>query len=207
MEIELKFLVKDDLSRDRILCDNYLEELAHEDSREEIQMNATYFDTDDMALCKNKLALRVRFENGNPIATLKWGGSSEKGLHVRGELNVHVEEDFIKEPSFDIFKGSEIYGELVAAAGGEKLKPIMKVDCLRRQMLVDTGKSISVVALDIGEVITEKGSCGISELEIELYSGDQEDMIEMGRKLAAKYNLTESDVSKFERGLALLKTE
>ena len=96
MEVELKFLVEDKLARDRILQDNYLEEMMHEGSREEIRMNATYFDTKDMDLCRNKMALRVRFENGKPIATLKWGGSSENGLHIRGELNVHVEEAFMK---------------------------------------------------------------------------------------------------------------
>ena len=87
MEIELKFLVEDQLARDRILQDKYLEETAQKDSKEEIRMNATYFDTEDLDLCKNKMALRVRFENGKPVATLKWGGSSQNGLHVRGELN------------------------------------------------------------------------------------------------------------------------
>ena len=47
MEIELKFLVEDQLARDRILQDKYLEETAQKDSKEEIRMNATYFDTED----------------------------------------------------------------------------------------------------------------------------------------------------------------
>lgn len=204
MEVELKFLVEDKLARDRILQDNYLEEMMHEGSREEIRMNATYFDTKDMDLCRKKMALRVRFENGKPIATLKWGGSSENGLHIRGELNVHVEEEFMELPNLSIFKGSEIYGELLELAGDKELIPLMEVECLRKQMMVDTGKSISVVSLDVGQVITSGGSSDISELEVELYSGDRDDMVEMGRKLASKYNLKESNVSKFQRGLALL---
>lgn len=40
MEIELKFLVEDQLARDRILQDKYLEETAQKDSKEEIRMNA-----------------------------------------------------------------------------------------------------------------------------------------------------------------------
>lgn len=205
MEIELKFLVEDKLARDRILEDNYLAPLVQEGSREEIQMKATYFDTWDMDLCREKMALRVRFENGNPVTTLKWGGSSENGLHVRGELNVHVDESFVDSPDLHVFRGSDIYDDIIRIAGGKKLVPIMDVDYLRRQMMVDTGKSISVVSLDVGQVITSKGTYDISELEIELYSGDCDDMIEMGRRLAAKYNLKESDTSKFQRGLNILK--
>lgn len=160
MEVELKFLVEDKLARDRILQDNYLEEMMHEGSREEIRMNATYFDTKDMDLCRNKMALRVRFENGKPIATLKWGGSSENGLHIRGELNVHVEKAFMESPNLSIFKGSEIYGELLELAGDKELIPLMEVECLRRQMMVDTGKSISMVSLDVGQVITSGGEFG-----------------------------------------------
>ena len=207
MEIELKFLVEDQFARDRILQDKYLEETAQKDSKEEIRMNATYFDTEDLDLCKNKMALRVRFENGKPVVTLKWGGSSQNGLHVRGELNVHVSETFIESPDIDVFKESEIYEEIKNASCGKKLMPLMQVECLRKQMMVDTGKSISVVSLDVGKVITPKGDSDISELEIELYSGDQSDMIELGKRLATKYNLKESNVSKFQRGLELMELQ
>lgn len=205
MEVELKFLVEDKIARDRVLQDKYLESIVQEGSKEEIQMKATYFDTWDTDLCKEKIALRVRFENGNPVATLKWGGSSENGLHVRGELNVHVEEDFAEAPTLEVFRGSDIYDDLIKVAGQKKLVPLMDVDCVRKQMMVDTGKSISVVSLDVGQVITSKGTYDISELEIELYSGDCDDMIELGRNLAAKYNLKESNISKFQRGLDILR--
>ena len=49
-----------------------------------------------------------------------------------------------------------------------------------------------------------KGEAPIAELEIELYSGDQEDMLLLGEELAAKYNLLTCDTSKFQKGLALL---
>ncbi len=207
MEVELKFLVKDKLARDRILQDNYLDELVQEGSREEIQMKAVYFDTESMELCGKKMTFRVRLENGKPVATLKWGENSENGLHIRGELNVHVEENFMNSPNLSVFKGSQIYGELAEIAADKELRPLMEVEYMRKQMMVDTGKSISVVSLDVGEVRTSAGSSDISELEIELYSGDRDDMVEMGRRLASKYNLKESDLSKFQRGLAVIGKE
>ena len=94
--------------------------------------------------------------------------------------------------------------EHAAAAGGKKLLPLMEVEFLRRQLMVDTGRSIDVVSLDLGQVKTPQGSSDIAELEIELYSGEREDMLALGSRLAAKYNLKMCDISKFQRGLALL---
>lgn len=204
MEIELKFLVEDQIARDRILQDKHLEEIAQEGSREEIEMEAIYFDTKDFDMCKKEMALRVRFENGKPIATLKWGGSSLDGLHVRGELNVPVSEDFASSPELSVFRGSEIYDEIIEAAGDKQLLPLMEVKCIRKQMMVDTGKSIDAVSLDVGEIITPNGRADISELEVELYSGEKEDMILLGRELASKYNLKEGNKSKFQVGLELM---
>ena len=182
MEVELKYLIEDKLAQERILQDQYLQETMQPGSYEEIHMQATYFDTAKLDLCAHKMALRVRFENGEPVATLKWGGSSENGLHVRGELNMHVSGEFAHKPDIEVFAGSDIYAEIAAAAGG----------------------SINVVSLDLGQVKTPQGSSDIAELEIELYSGEREDMLALGSRLAAKYNLKMCDISKFQRGLALL---
>ncbi len=204
MEVELKFLVEEPIAREKILGDKHLAEIMDEGSLEEIEMRAIYFDTEDLDLCENEIAFRIRRENDYPVATLKWGGKVENGLHMRGELNVTVNEEFAKEPTLSIFKGSEIYEAIEKAAGDKPLKPLLEANCLRRQMRVDTGKSICVVSLDVGEIVTTKGTAPISELEVELYSGDEEDMIKLGRELAAKYNLKEGAKSKFRVGLELL---
>ena len=45
------------------------------------------------------------------------------------------------------------------------------------------------------------------EMEIELYSGSEDELESYGRKLAEKYGLTAEDRSKFARGYALLTEE
>lgn len=207
MEVELKFLVEEPIAREKILGDKHLAEIMDEGSLEEIEMSAVYYDTDALDLCNSQIAFRIRRENGNPVATLKWGGKVENGLHMRGELNVTVDEEYSKCPVLSIFKGSEIYDIIEKAAGDKPLKPLMEANCLRKQMRVDTGKSISVVSLDVGEIVTQKGTAPISELEVELYSGDEQDMIALGRELATKYNLREGAKSKFKVGLELLGYE
>ena len=44
----------------------------------------------------------------------------------------------------------------------------------------------------------------ISEMEIELYSGEEEDMKALGDDVAEKYGLIAENTSKFKRGLDLM---
>ena len=204
MEIELKYLLRDNLAKDRILNDKHLLEIKDSSYDETIQMKAVYFDTEEGDLRRLQIALRARFENEKVVVTLKWKGSAKDGLHVRGELNVPSDIGYLEHPTVDIFKGSEIYDELLAAVSDKKLMPVMEMDYVRKAIQVDTGKSISVVSLDEGTIHTSKGDDEILEVEVELYSGDQEDMVALGGELAAKYNLETSDKSKYQRGLELL---
>ncbi|MCI6013259.1 MAG: CYTH domain-containing protein [Firmicutes bacterium] len=204
MEIELKFLVEESFTRDRILNDQHLLALADGESLQAITMKAIYLDTEDRKLLEKKIAFRVRFEDERLVATLKWGGDANNGLHTRGELNAAVEETFLEHPSLDIFRGSTIYEEIGPAMENVKLFPVMKMDFVRKQMHIDTGKSISVLSYDEGEIRTVRGAAPISELEIELYSGDQQDMMALGQEIAAKYNLKPENKSKYQRGLELL---
>lgn len=204
MEIELKYLLRDDLAKDRILNDKHLLEIKNPACDETVQMRAIYLDTEEGDLRGLQIALRARFENERVVVTLKWKGSAQDGLHVRGELNVPAGSEYLDNPTVDIFKGSEIYDELLAAVSDKKLVPVMEMDYVRKAIQVDTGKSISVVSLDEGTIHTSKGDAEILEVEVELYSGDQEDMVALGGELAAKYNLQTSDKSKYQRGLELL---
>lgn len=206
MEIELKYYLHDEIAKERIFNDKHLMEIKDPDFDDTIEMKAVYMDTAQKDLMKKEMAFRVRREGERMVATLKWGGSAKEGLHVRGELNVPVDEQFVRSPNVDVFKGSEIYDEIKATAGDRALQEVMKMDFMRKEIRVDTGKSISVISLDEGWIRTDGGDAPISELEIEFYSGDQDDMIELGMELAAKYNLQASDKSKYQRGLELLET-
>ena len=106
MEIELKYLVEDEFTRERILQDAHLMKMSDEEEVETIPMKAVYYDTEDKALLKMQFAFRVRYEDVLPVATMKWGGDAVDGLHQRGELNVTVNEEFAAAPNVDIFRGS-----------------------------------------------------------------------------------------------------
>ena len=204
MEIELKYILKEQMVKERLFMDSHIREIKNADTEKTINMHAIYYDTPHGDFSKKKMALRARFENERIIATLKWKGQSEGGLHVRGELNVPVNREYLNKPNVDIFKGSEIFDSISSCIGDKPLVKIMEMDYVRREVQVDTGKSISVISYDEGTIITEKGNCPISEIEIELYSGDQQDMMRLGKELEIKYNLLPSDISKFQKGMELI---
>ena len=86
MEIELKYKIPTkevaaEIWKDRMFCD-----MEEGGTREEICLDAKYFDTSNCDLAKNEIAYRVRKEGERWVAALKWNGNSEDGLHIREEI-------------------------------------------------------------------------------------------------------------------------
>lgn len=206
MEIEMKYGIGDKEIAKSIWEDEYLLSMEEKDSRERVYMKASYFDTDDYILSKNDIAFRVRMEGSRIVASLKCNGTSVGGLHTREEINVPVKDEacFIM-PDPEIFKESDIGRGMIALVQGKPLHSLLETRFLRSRMRIDTGKSICEVAIDEGEIVTDFGSLPICEMEIELFSGDQEDVLRIGKALAEKYQLTAEDRSKYARGLKLLE--
>ncbi len=206
MEIELKYLIHDESDVERIFQDPDLMKIKDHKTDEEIEMHAVYFDTEDRRLYREGIAFRVRREGCKLVATLKWNGSSEEGMHKREEINVPVsDEEKLHTPDIRIFDQSEMCEVLEKVVGKRTLLPVMDIYFTRRQMRLDTGKSISELSVDCGEIVAGGRTAPISELEIELYSGEESDMKALGEALAAKYQLSPEDASKYKRGLDLMK--
>lgn len=205
MEIEMKYGIGDKETAASIWDDEYLLSVEEAETREKILMKAAYFDTEDFVLSKNDIALRVRMEGNRIVATLKWKGKNEGGLHIREEINVPVDDEacFIM-PDPQIFKESEIGQEVIALLGFKKLHSIMETNFVRSRFRIDNGGGIMEVSIDNGEIITDKGNSPISEVEIELFSGEQGALEAVTKTIANKYNLEPEEKSKYARGLELL---
>ena len=204
LEIELKYAIPDKVTAESIWQDSYLIETGDAESREKLTFKAAYFDTEDGILAKNDIAFRVRIEGSRAIASLKWNGQSDGALHTREEINVPINgEACLIMPDPAIFKESDIGLQMIELIAGKQLESIMEVGFLRRRVRVDTGSSIIEVSIDTGDIVTCFGSQPICELEIELFSGPQDDLIELGEKLAERYSLLPEERSKYARGLML----
>ncbi|MCB6994340.1 CYTH domain-containing protein [bacterium 210820-DFI.6.37] len=201
MEIELKYAINSKETAMRIWEDEELKKMEEPETRETVFMKATYFDTADYDLCRNDMAYRVRSEGDRLIASLKWGGKNEGALHTREEINVPVIDT---HPNPVTFEESDIGRDLIQIIGGKPLRPIMETQTERRRFRIDTQISILEVSIDGGTIATEKGSRPICEVEIELFSGEQDDLLKIGQKIMDKYGLVSEKRSKFYRGLELL---
>ncbi len=54
------------------------------------------------------------------------------------------------------------------------------------------------------EIITEYGSIGIHEAEVELYSGETEELVRIGKIMEDSYSLTPDDLSKYAKGIQMI---
>ena len=204
MEIELKYLIEDEETQKKLWDPSVFGKYGEVDLHAETNMRAVYYDTEDGLLRSVDAAFRIRKENDRYVATLKWGGTSDEALHEREELNLPLcEKSDAEEPSLKVFAESEKGRELIELAGERKLIPTVETSFTRRTMRIDTGMTICEAALDTGKIITSGGNADIRELELELFSGDVEDIEAIGRDLADKFSLRPGIVSKYARGIEL----
>jgi inorganic triphosphatase YgiF len=91
---------------------------------------------------------------------------------------------------------------LKEAACDKKLVRTITMDYQRRQLKVDTGKSISCISIDEGVIHHADGhNVPVCELEIEWYYGDENDFIELANMIQSKYELVTENRSKLQRAL------
>jgi len=208
MEIELKYQIENREQLDKIWDDDLFAKIEEANSRGRLAIKAAYFDTEDGVLAQNRIAFRIRREGDRVVGTLKWSDKEVNisGLYVREEINVPVaDEACFLAPDPTIFKQSAEGKELIELLSGRKLVSIFETVFARRKFRIDTGSSIIEISLDEGEILADGASAPISELEVELYSGTQEDLIKIGDSIAEEYGLSPETRSKYARGIALIE--
>lgn len=205
MEIELKYAIDSSDVIEKIFNDSIVKDIMDLNSDEIIDMHAVYFDTEDRALSSNSMAFRIRKEGSKLMATLKWGGYSEGEMHKREEINIPVDDEAqLSDPDMTVFGETEAGPLLEKIIKDKKMVSLMDIDFVRKQVRLDTGKAICELSIDEGKVICNGKEDQILEMEIELYSGLEEEIIRLGNELSEKYNLKPGKISKFRRGLNLL---
>ena len=217
MEIELKYSVSHE-EGEKILRDM---EAEYGSELKSIPMEALYYDTEDMAFREKRLTYRIRREGENNILTIKYGRGSDKakgGMHRREEINVPVPADFIEKPGIDVLDDTPVYKEFDKAVGGQysddlgvmlplkPLIPVISMSFLRKELMVgldDGGKAI--LSYDEGSIVAGNKKTPISEVEVELYEGNEEELARFGEELVKKYGIEPLNKSKYARGLKLLE--
>jgi inorganic triphosphatase YgiF len=184
-EIELKFLcAPEDLGRVLAAAPE-----GDDDCRELISV---YFDTPDLDLQKAGASLRVRESRGQRVQTVKRGD----GL-AREEHETPITTD-APDPSLGPLP------QLLPHGVRGELKPAFHVRVTRRQRLVRFAGAEIELALDQGEVRGGKRVSQISEVELELKSGESAALFQLARVLSHAAPIFLSFATKAQRGQALV---
>jgi len=207
MEIELKYRIDNAEQYEGLLSDTWIAGHAESDEPETVRMKAAYFDTEDLALLRHNIAFRIRSEGGRTLATLKWSEEDDgiSGLYIRSEINIPVsDQTCFFNPDPTIFKESAEGKDLLDFLDDRPLVNILDMIFTRRSIRIDYEKSILEIALDEGVIVAGANNTQFRELEIEIYSGNKDDLLSVGKQIAAKYGLEPELKTKFARGVELL---
>lgn len=198
-EVELKLLIA---SRDIPRFWRHPLLAAHTQRKLPVQkLLSVYYDTPELTLHKNKVAVRLRRVGKRWIQTVKTEGSVAAGLHQRPEWEHETTEhtlDFqaLPEPALQEFFADE---EL-----RQSLRPMFTTEFARSRRLLEwPNGDVVECSLDRGAIQAGERTQPISEVEFELKSGAPGRLFELALGLQDAIPLRLENVSKAERGYQL----
>jgi len=161
------------------------------------KLYSIYYDTAGLELRQHAMALRLRRVGKQWVQTLKGGGQVSAGLHQRSEWEMLVPSEQL---DFDALKASG--GELPHGVHN-RLQPVFVTDFSRNVRLLNYEGAEIELCMDSGEIRAGQSSCPISELELELKSGEPRQLFKLALALLDIVPLEVEHTSKAEYGYLL----
>jgi len=159
-----------------------------------------YFDTAEQDLLQQGIGLRVRCIGDKRLQTIKTAGSGLGGLHQRQEWETEITGD---KPDYTLFPKKALPKWCDDEQNISKIKPLFQTDFMRTSwVLLFEGSQIEV-SVDQGEIKTEKASIPLSEVELELKSGEAETLFQVALILQKDIPLRIENESKAAKGYTL----
>ena len=197
IKIELK-LTLDPMHVARFRHHSVLESMTLGKSRRH-KLHNIYFDTPDQDLQRAGIALRLRRMNGEWMQTVNSDGGVAAGLHQRNEWKWPVRGEAPELASIAVTDLKLLTPKLLA-----RLRPLFFTDYWRTiwQLRTAQGAEIELV-LDQGEVQAGNTRQSISEIELELKTGEMASLFEVALAIQEHMPLWVEDRSKAQRGYML----
>ena len=162
-----------------------------------LKLYSIYFDTADLELRRQAMALRLRRAGKQFVQTLKGGGEVSAGLHQRNEWETPVPSEQL---DFALLKAS---GGQLPHGVRNRLQPVFVTEFSRNvRMLKFEGAEIEL-CMDSGEIRAGQSTCPISELELELKSGSPLQLFKLALALLDIVPMDVEHTSKAEYGYLL----
>ena len=161
-------------------------------------LESVYFDTHDLTLYRQKVALRIRRVGDRRIQTLK--SAARAHAFARREWEADVSDD-VPNPALI---GDTTLAQMIAVLQSESLlHPLFETRISRMAWQADLDGARAEVALDRGKVVAGEREESISEIEVELVEGSFLPVLGFSLALATQLDLQSEPRSKAERGYAL----
>ncbi|MDH2916077.1 MAG: CHAD domain-containing protein [Gallionella sp.] len=161
------------------------------------KLYSIYYDTPDLKLRRQAMALRLRRNGKQWIQTLKGGGQVSAGLHQRNEWESPVSSEQL---DFEVLKAC---GGKLPHGVRNHLQPVFVTDFARNIRLLRYEGAEIELCMDSGEIRAGSSSCPISELELELKSGEPIQLFKLALALLDIVPLQVEHTSKAEYGYLL----
>jgi inorganic triphosphatase YgiF len=166
-------------------------------------LHAVYYDTDDHALRREGISLRIRRRNGKAIQTIKAEGNHRGIAMDRGEWETPVNGEL----DFAAAAGTPLEALISDREVRDSIRPVFQVETERKAFEIEFDDALIEVALDRAKASGEKYAITFSELELELRRGSATSLFALARSLNEAAPLRLSTVAKSERGYRLLQKE
>ena len=173
-----------------------------------IALANVYFDTPDLQLAKAKSALRLRRTPDQWLQTYKTVGQSTAGLHSRFEWEMPVAGEKLDIDAMLTACGDEARAPTRLTNAAADLIALFRTDFARVFWDIEHDGAKIEAALDLGDVSAEVDGdtrkAPISEVELELKSGDESALSTLSAELRGAFpDLEPDDISKAQRGYRL----
>jgi triphosphatase len=161
------------------------------------RLETIYYDTSDRLLFRHGLSLRVRQIGNHYVQTLKSVPDTDPLLRREWEAPVDSRcPDLARLPKAEIGTPLDVLTE-------KTLAPIFTTKVHRHQQILDLPDAVVEVAFDEGTIEAGGRSEWLSEIELELKSGDASELYDLGLLLLDIAPLRVGTSAKSQRGYAL----
>ncbi len=166
-----------------------------------------YYDTPGQDLYEERVALRLRRVGSSTDPqwrqTLKMGGRSDSALSHRGEWEVPLAGAGLSREALEATPWPEFDPD---GSRFDALAPCLVTAFERTSWSVrQRGGSVVEVSLDIGQIVAGDQCAPVCELELELVAGEPAALFKVAQQIARSVAVLPLNVSKGERGYALLQ--
>ena len=197
-ELEYKLHVADEHALASILADPQIAALRQGDWQER-RMKTTYYDSADRRFTSEFWTFRHRIEGCKSIVCVK---TPTEDRHTRGEWQIDADGVDLNSVEALLLAGAP--KKLVFLYGAGDVAPICGAEFTRKSCMIRFADgSLAELAGDCGILHGKTEKVPFTELELELYNGNPDEMLAFVGYLKAQYSLSEQTLSKIARAMKL----